>query len=91
MRLKGKKSYVLEEVCAFPFPVSLFGIRSGGIETLINGLSAIECLLLELERIYEEARNYEEDSIERVARGSKRPRKFLSKDWLTDAKMEEEE
>ncbi|KAI7869263.1 uncharacterized protein EV154DRAFT_432016, partial [Mucor mucedo] len=42
MRLKGKKSYALEEVCAFPFPVSLYGIRSGGIENLINGLSTIE-------------------------------------------------
>lgn len=29
--------------------------------------------------------------MERVARGSKRLQKFLSKDWLTDAKMEEEE
>lgn len=46
--------------------------------------------MFELERIYEEARNYEEDSTERVAHGSKRPQKFLSKDWLTDVKMEED-
>lgn len=42
LRSDGKKSYVLEEVCAFPFPVSLSGIRSGGVENLINGLSKIE-------------------------------------------------
>ncbi|KAL0137588.1 hypothetical protein V8B55DRAFT_1390105 [Mucor lusitanicus] len=42
LRLDSKKSYVLEEVCAFPFPVSLLGIRSGGIEDLINGLLRIE-------------------------------------------------
>lgn len=47
--------------------------------------------MLELERVYEEARNYEEDSMERVAYGSKRPQRFLSKDWLTDAKTEEDE
>lgn len=42
----GKKSYVLEEVCVFPFPSSLLGIRSGGIESLLNGLSRIEVIHL---------------------------------------------
>lgn len=42
MRLDAKKPYVLEEVYAFPFPSFLHGIRSGGIENLINGLSKIE-------------------------------------------------
>lgn len=45
MKLKSKKSYELEEVCSFPFPVSLSGIQSGGIENLINGLSQIEVRL----------------------------------------------
>jgi len=45
-RLDGKKSYVLQEVCAFPFPSSLLGIRSGGIESLVNGLSRIEVIYL---------------------------------------------
>lgn len=41
-RLNDKKSYVLEEVYAFSFPCSLFGVRFGGIEAVINDLSKIE-------------------------------------------------
>ncbi|EIE76157.1 hypothetical protein RO3G_00861 [Rhizopus delemar RA 99-880] len=64
-------------------------VDDNNIVAVVKKLKA--CLLFELARIYEEARNYKEDSMERVARGSKRLQKFLSKDWLTDAKMEEEE
>jgi hypothetical protein len=46
---------------------------------------------LELERIYEEARNCQEDSMERVSCGSKRPKKFPYKSWITDVLIDEEE
>ncbi|KAI7847744.1 hypothetical protein BDC45DRAFT_575527 [Circinella umbellata] len=72
LRLDSRQSYVLEEICAFPFPSTLHGIQSGGIENLINGLSHIETLLLDLERTYEEARYCQEDSMKRVSRGGKK-------------------
>ena len=52
LKLNGRKSYVLEEVCAFPFPSSLGGIRTGGIENLIKGLSNIEVRKTYLDQFY---------------------------------------
>ncbi|KAG2220954.1 hypothetical protein INT45_006487 [Circinella minor] len=91
LRLDGKKAYVLEEVCAFPFPSSLGGIRSGAIENLINGLSNIESLLLNLERVYEESRYCQEDSMERVSRGNKRAKKFSCESWTTGVLLNDDE
>ncbi|KAG2220956.1 hypothetical protein INT45_006489, partial [Circinella minor] len=92
LRLDSKKSYVLEEVCAFPFPsATLHGIQSGGIENLINGLSNIESLLLDFERVYEESRYCQGDSMEKISRQAKSPKTFCCKDWATDVLLDEKE
>lgn len=46
---------------------------------------------MELERIYEEARNCQEDSMERVSCGGKHPKKFPCKSWIADVLIDEEE
>ncbi|KAI7847743.1 hypothetical protein BDC45DRAFT_525199 [Circinella umbellata] len=78
LKLNGRKSYVLEEVCAFPFPSSL-------------GLSNIEGLLSDLERIYEETRYCQENSMERVSRGKRNIKKISYKSWITDVLQNEED
>jgi hypothetical protein len=108
MQLKGKGVYTVEKVCSFCFPKSLYEIKAGKIEKLIDGLVVIEVssdmvkffllffnslryfqeLVEELQRMFYEGQNDDEDEMERVADEGKKKKK--KDDWRTEVVWDEE-
>ncbi|KAG2220979.1 hypothetical protein INT45_006512, partial [Circinella minor] len=82
LKSNGRKSYVIEEACAFPFPSSLRRIRSGFYVVLFYLI-----FLPILESFIKSRTNrprIKKNSMERVSRGDKSFEKFSYKSWITD-------
>ncbi|KAI8087603.1 uncharacterized protein B0P05DRAFT_594865 [Gilbertella persicaria] len=84
LRLIGKKQYVMEDLHSFKFPRTSAQLKSGELESLINGLTLIEELVNSLETKFNDGQTEKESSMDRILKETKKKKKMILKEWLSD-------
>ncbi|KAI8380135.1 hypothetical protein BD560DRAFT_388662 [Blakeslea trispora] len=84
LRLIEKKKYVLEDLKSFKFPRTSEQLKSGELESLINGLTLIEEMVNSLETNFNDGQTENESSMDRILEETKKEKKVTMKEWLTE-------
>ncbi|CAO3625340.1 unnamed protein product [Mucor hiemalis] len=88
LRLIGKKKYVMEDLKSFKFPCTSAQLKSGELETMINGLTLIEEMVNSLETNFNNGQTEKELSMDRILKETKKEKKVTMKEWLTEVTWE---
>ncbi|CAO3703905.1 unnamed protein product [Rhizopus stolonifer] len=84
LRLIGKKQYAMEDLHSFKFPRTSAQLKSGELESLINGLTLIEELVNSLETKFNDGQTEKESSMDRILKETKKKKETILKEWLSD-------
>ncbi|KAI9271567.1 hypothetical protein BDA99DRAFT_500416 [Phascolomyces articulosus] len=84
LRLIGKKKYAMEDLKSFKFPQTSQQLKSGELESLINGLTLIEEMVNSLESKFNDGQTENESSMDRILKETKKKKEIIMKEWLSD-------
>ncbi|KAK4517443.1 uncharacterized protein ATC70_000779 [Mucor velutinosus] len=84
LRLIEKKKYAMEDLHSFKFPRTSEQLKSGELESLINGLTLIEEMVNSLETKFNDGQTENESSMDRILKETKKKKETIMKEWLSD-------
>ncbi|KAI8094894.1 uncharacterized protein B0P05DRAFT_166991 [Gilbertella persicaria] len=83
LKLVNRGIYTLQEVCSFRFPVATNSLKDN-LKEIVDGLSLIESLVLEIRQVYQTYQLPHDDHMARIVNEERRLKKFSPSKWTTD-------
>ncbi|KAG1138652.1 hypothetical protein G6F37_011152 [Rhizopus arrhizus] len=83
LQLANRGVYILQDLTSFSFPTNYNSLKHG-LSKIINGLSCIESLLIELKNMYETYQMDDGDDMSRILSGTSNKKKTPINCWTTE-------